>query len=151
MFDPDVERLLAAIAFKQAPSLEQLGPTAARQMFRESCTAFSLPPVALSSVADRTTPDGHALGYLPAEDGDLLAHLLDAGGSAIVRVRGLPGEVSRQTQQLLAEEVFPHVRRLATPGFEATPASAVADRNCPPAATARTASISSASAWRFST
>jgi alkanesulfonate monooxygenase SsuD/methylene tetrahydromethanopterin reductase-like flavin-dependent oxidoreductase (luciferase family) len=37
----------------------------------------------------------------------------------IIRVRGLPGEVSRQTQQLLAEDVFPHVRGIATPGFAA--------------------------------
>jgi alkanesulfonate monooxygenase SsuD/methylene tetrahydromethanopterin reductase-like flavin-dependent oxidoreductase (luciferase family) len=37
----------------------------------------------------------------------------------IIRVRGLPGEVSRQTQQLLAQEVFPHVRGIATPGFAA--------------------------------
>src|ERR671926_585383 len=32
------------------------------------------------------TPDGDALGYLPPEDGELLASLLDAGASAIVRV-----------------------------------------------------------------
>jgi alkanesulfonate monooxygenase SsuD/methylene tetrahydromethanopterin reductase-like flavin-dependent oxidoreductase (luciferase family) len=43
----------------------------------------------------------------------------------IVRVRGLPGEVSRQTQQLLAEEVFPHVRGIATPGFDVGPVPAV--------------------------
>jgi hypothetical protein len=43
----------------------------------------------------------------------------------IVRVRGLPGEVSRQTQQLLAEAVFPHVRGIATPGFDVGPVPAV--------------------------
>ena len=32
----------------------------------------------------------------------------------------------KPTQQLLAEEVFPHVRGIATPGFGATLAPAVA-------------------------
>jgi alkanesulfonate monooxygenase SsuD/methylene tetrahydromethanopterin reductase-like flavin-dependent oxidoreductase (luciferase family) len=59
-----------------------------------------------------------------------LIDLLQSTGArrmmCIIRVRGLPGEVSRQTQQLLAEEVFPHVRGIATPGFDALPAPAVA-------------------------
>jgi hypothetical protein len=44
----------------------------------------------------------------------------------IIRIRGLPGEVSRQTQALLAEEVFPHVRTLSTPGFAPAQPPAVA-------------------------
>jgi alkanesulfonate monooxygenase SsuD/methylene tetrahydromethanopterin reductase-like flavin-dependent oxidoreductase (luciferase family) len=44
----------------------------------------------------------------------------------ILRVRGLPGEVSRQSQRLLAEEVFPHVRGISTPGFQAPSAAPVA-------------------------
>lgn len=46
------------------------------------------------------TPDGHALGYLPPEDGDLLARLLEAGGSATVRVRGLVPAFQRPRVQL---------------------------------------------------
>ena len=59
-----------------------------------------------------------------------LTDLLQSTGArrmmCIVRIRGLPGEVSRQTQRLLAEEVFPHVRGIATPGFDAVPAPAPA-------------------------
>jgi alkanesulfonate monooxygenase SsuD/methylene tetrahydromethanopterin reductase-like flavin-dependent oxidoreductase (luciferase family) len=59
-----------------------------------------------------------------------LAELLQGTGArrmmCIIRIRGLPGEVSRQTQRLLAEEVFPHVRGLATPGFDAAAPPAVA-------------------------
>lgn len=43
-----------------------------------------------------------------------LTELLGGSGARrlllIVRLRGLPGEASRQTQRLLAEEVFPHLR-----------------------------------------
>jgi len=46
------------------------------------------------------TPDGHALGYLPPEDGEVLASLLDAGASAIVRVRGLVPAFQRPRVQL---------------------------------------------------
>jgi acetyl esterase len=69
MFDPDVDRLLAAIALKQAPPLEQLDTETARQMYRESCAAFSLPPVALPAVEDHTAPDGSAVRiYRPVVD-----------------------------------------------------------------------------------
>jgi acetyl esterase/lipase len=61
MFDPDVDRLLAAIALKQPPPLEQLDIATARQLFRESCAAFNLPAVALPSVEDRLMPDGSAV------------------------------------------------------------------------------------------
>lgn len=61
MFDPDVDRLLAAIALKQAPPLESLDVPTARGMFRESCAAFSLPSVALAQVEDRVAPGGAAL------------------------------------------------------------------------------------------
>jgi len=47
---------------------------------------------------------------------DLLQNIGARRMMCILRVRGLPGEVSRQTQQLLAEEVFPHVRSITTPG-----------------------------------
>ena len=59
-----------------------------------------------------------------------LVDLLQGTGArrmmCIIRVRGLPGEVSRQTQRLLAEDVFPHVRGIATPGFDAAKVPAVA-------------------------
>ena len=51
------------------------------------------------------TLDGHALGYLPPDDGELLASLLDAGTSASVRVRGLVPAFQRPRVQLEIELV----------------------------------------------
>ncbi|WP_428392130.1 alpha/beta hydrolase [Lichenicoccus sp.] len=61
MFDPDVERLLAAIAFRQAPPLEQLSVAEARLAYQQSCAAFALPAPTLPSVEDLPGPDGCAL------------------------------------------------------------------------------------------
>ena len=46
------------------------------------------------------TPEGRALGYLPPEDEQLLAGLLDAGTFAMVRVRGLVPAFQRPRVQL---------------------------------------------------
>ena len=70
MFDPDVERLLAAIAFKQAPPLEQLTVADARLAYRQSCAAFALPALTLPSVEDRTGPDGRPLRIYRPVTGD---------------------------------------------------------------------------------
>ncbi|MEU9064700.1 LLM class flavin-dependent oxidoreductase [Streptomyces sp. NPDC048430] len=49
-----------------------------------------------------------------------LAEVLRSTGArrvlAIIRLRGMPGEVSRQTQHLMATDVIPHLRNLAVPG-----------------------------------
>ena len=46
------------------------------------------------------TADGHALGYLPPEDGDLLTGLLDTGASVVVHVQGLVPAFQRPRVQL---------------------------------------------------
>jgi hypothetical protein len=46
------------------------------------------------------TPEGRALGYLPPDDEQLLASLLDAGASCMVRVRGLVPAFQRPRVQL---------------------------------------------------
>ena len=69
MFDPDVERLLSAIALRRAPPLEQLGIEAAREEFRKTCASLGLPRVELPSVEDHTAPDGLGVRvYRPIED-----------------------------------------------------------------------------------
>jgi hypothetical protein len=49
------------------------------------------------------TQEGRALGYLPPEDDQLLAGLLEAGASCMVRVRGLVPAFQRSRVQLEIE------------------------------------------------
>jgi hypothetical protein len=51
------------------------------------------------------TPEGRALGYLPPDDEQVLASLLDAGASATVRVCGLVPAFQRSRVQLEIEVV----------------------------------------------
>jgi hypothetical protein len=51
------------------------------------------------------TPEGRALGYLPPDDEQLLASLLDAGASVMVRVRGMFPAFQRPRVQLELEIV----------------------------------------------
>ena len=63
-------RLLAALAQKQAPPLEQLEIGEARRQYRLSCSGFGLPVVSLPSIEDRVTPDGHGIRIYRPVDGD---------------------------------------------------------------------------------
>ena len=77
-------------------------------------------PQAKAMVAGLSNP----LAGSPATVRDQLAELLQTTGARrmmlVIRNRGLHGEVSRQTQKLLAEDVFPQLRHLSTPGSVVT-------------------------------
>jgi alkanesulfonate monooxygenase SsuD/methylene tetrahydromethanopterin reductase-like flavin-dependent oxidoreductase (luciferase family) len=107
------------------------------ELIQQRNVATMLPALATRGIT-LDTPEGKAIvagfsGHIvgsPQTVRDQLIDVLQGTGArrmmCILRIRGLPGEVSRQSQRLLAEDVFPHLRRLATPGSEATQPPAVA-------------------------